>query len=80
MENAIELERKCEKKNMARFYRLEIERDLFGIVIARRTWGRIGSVGRTIAAPCLSLEDAERELRLWETRKRRRGYHDRAPA
>ncbi len=33
-------------KNMARFYSLEVERDLLGRVVLVRRWGRIGSAGK----------------------------------
>src|SRR4051794_22672131 len=34
-------------RNMARFYRLAVERDLFGSVVLVRQWGRLGTAGRT---------------------------------
>ncbi|MFC4170478.1 WGR domain-containing protein [Microvirga sp. GCM10011540] len=34
-------------KNMARFYSLEVERDLLGRVVLVRRWGRIGTTGKT---------------------------------
>ena len=33
-------------KNMARFYALEVERNLFGRVVLARGWGRIGTAGK----------------------------------
>ena len=33
-------------RNVARFYALMIERDLFGRTVLVRRWGRIGSRGR----------------------------------
>ncbi|WP_457094948.1 WGR domain-containing protein [Microvirga sp. P5_D2] len=33
-------------KNMARFYSLEVERDLLGRVVLVRRWGRIGAAGK----------------------------------
>jgi predicted DNA-binding WGR domain protein len=77
MQTMIELARCNPEKNMARYYRLEIECDLFGQLLARRTWGRIGRGGQSRCTPVASLEEAWAELRLWETRKRRRGYGDR---
>jgi predicted DNA-binding WGR domain protein len=34
-------------RNMARFYSMEVERDLFGRVVLVRRWGRIGTAGNT---------------------------------
>ena len=34
------------ERNMARFYALMIERDLFGHVVLVRQWGRVGTRGR----------------------------------
>ena len=34
-------------RNMARFYSIAVERDLFGQVVLVRRWGRINSAGRT---------------------------------
>ena len=62
---------------MARFYVLELDRDLFGTVQARRRWGRIGAAGRTMAETFPTEEDALAELRRLEQIKRRRGYVDR---
>ena len=72
----IELERRDPQRNMYRFYRLEVERDLFGAVVARRTWGRIGTRGQTKARAFSTDDEAETELLLWERLKRRRGYAD----
>ncbi len=33
-------------RNMARFYSLDVERDLFGRVVLVRRWGRIGTAGK----------------------------------
>ncbi|MFF2324033.1 WGR domain-containing protein [Agrobacterium sp. NPDC058088] len=41
-------ERKDRSLNMARFYVLSIERDLFGDVCLMRRWGRIGVRGQTM--------------------------------
>lgn len=73
----IEMERRRPEQNMARFYSLAIERDLFDTILARRTWGRIGTKGRSLATAFPSLEAASAELRRLEQAKRRRGYVDR---
>ena len=38
-------ERVCATRNMARFYRVELCRTLFGDWVLVRIWGRIGSIG-----------------------------------
>jgi predicted DNA-binding WGR domain protein len=61
---------------VARFYMLNIERDLFGTVRLVRTWGRIGTRGRELA-DVFDTEDAAREaLEVLAAVKRRRGYQD----
>ena len=73
----VALERRQPGRNMARFYLLELDLDLFGTVLARRCWGRIGSTGRSLAVPFPSTTSALEELRRLERLKRRRGYVDR---
>ena len=73
---AIELERREPQRNMYRYYRLELERDLLGAVIARRSWGRIGTRGQTKVSAFATDREAQAELLLWERRKRQRGYVD----
>jgi predicted DNA-binding WGR domain protein len=59
---------------MARFYSLDVERDLFGRVVLVRRWGRIGTAGK------VRLDEYEGEgaalvaLHALERRKMRRGY------
>ncbi len=67
-------ERRAPDRNLARFYRLEVERSLFGDWSLRRIWGRIGTRGRerlesypTHAAACEAAGLAAR-------RRRHRGY------
>ncbi|MEH7828894.1 WGR domain-containing protein [Gemmobacter denitrificans] len=60
--------------NMARFYCIEIAPTLFGDVSVLRTWGRIGTHGRTSIETCASVEEAEREASQILRRKIRRGY------
>ena len=45
-ETTTHLERRDPARNMKRFYRLAVERDLFGTVLLVREWGRIGTLGR----------------------------------
>jgi predicted DNA-binding WGR domain protein len=73
----ITLERRQPELNMARFYVLDIEHDLFGTIVTKRTWGRIGTYGRTLTTPFASMEVAMLELARLERAKRRRGYRER---
>jgi predicted DNA-binding WGR domain protein len=70
----IYLERIEPSRNMARFYALEIEADLFGAVLAVRRWGRIGTLGRRHALPCPSRDIAAAEIERVQQMKQRRGY------
>jgi len=45
----IELHRIDDTQNMRRFYRLDMQPDLFGGVFLIKQWGRIGTPGRTLA-------------------------------
>lgn len=60
--------------NMARFYSIDVAATLFGDVSVLRTWGRIGTHGRTSIETCASLEDAERAATQTLRQKTRRGY------
>jgi predicted DNA-binding WGR domain protein len=48
--NAVHLRRIDPARNMRRFYRLDIQPDLFGGVLLVK-WGRIGAHGRMVAEP-----------------------------
>jgi hypothetical protein len=51
----VELRRIDPAKNMHRFYRLDVQPDLFGGVLLMKEWGRIGAHGRMVASrtpPC----------------------------
>jgi predicted DNA-binding WGR domain protein len=60
--------------NMARFYCIDTAPTLFGEVCVLRTWGRIGTSGRTSIETCASVEDAERAASQTLRRKMQRGY------
>ncbi|CAN7700857.1 WGR domain-containing protein [Rhizobium sp. LjRoot254] len=70
----IYLERIDSGRNMARFYALEIEADLFGHVLAVRRWGRIGTTGRQQSLPCPSRDLAIAEVERLRDVKIGRGY------
>lgn len=61
-------------QNMRRFYRLTIQRDLFGDVSLIRIWGRIGSRGRQIVDAYADEGKAINALMALAQQKRRRGY------
>jgi predicted DNA-binding WGR domain protein len=71
---AVELHRIDPARNMRRFYRLDIERDLFGGVRLTKQWGRIGARGRAVAEHYDSEAPALAALQQQAARKRRRGY------
>ena len=47
--NAVHLCRVDPARNMSRFYRLDVQPDLFGGVLLMKEWGRIGARGRIMA-------------------------------
>jgi predicted DNA-binding WGR domain protein len=61
-------------KNMARFYSLEVERDLFGRVVLVRRWGRLGTAGRTRLDEHKGEGEALAALASMQRAKQRRGY------
>jgi predicted DNA-binding WGR domain protein len=61
-------------RNMARFYRLDVQPDLFGGWSLWREWGRLGSSGQVRHAPYPTAEAAEVARRSVENAKRKRGY------
>jgi predicted DNA-binding WGR domain protein len=73
---AVELCRIEPARNMRRFYRLDIEPDLFGGVLLMKEWGRIGARGRVAAERFESEAFALAALQQQSNRKKRRGYAD----
>lgn len=67
-------ERRDAARNMQRFYRLTVTRDLFGTVLLLREWGRIGVFSRERAEEKRSLADAWRDAEQLAAQKCRRGY------
>jgi predicted DNA-binding WGR domain protein len=61
-------------KNMHRFYRLDVQPDLFGGVLLMKEWGRIGAQGRVIAERYDAEAPALAALHRHAERNRRRGY------
>jgi predicted DNA-binding WGR domain protein len=73
---AVELHRIDDARNMRRFYRLDIEHDLFGGFLLMKQWGRIGARGCIMAERFESEAPALVALQKQAARKRRRGYGD----
>jgi predicted DNA-binding WGR domain protein len=61
-------------RNMARFYAMDMQHDLFGAILLMRQWGRIGTYGRVAAEVYASMAIAIAALECQAERKRRRGY------
>ncbi len=74
--HALVLRRLEPERNMARFYALLIERDLFGTIVLVRAWGRIGTRGDELVQAFATESEAEKALEALARRKRRRGYLD----
>lgn len=70
----LRLTRSDPEQNMARFYAIAIEATLFGDVALVRTWGRIGTRGRTMFETCASVDDAMMSAERIIRAKARRGY------
>ena len=72
--NAVHLRRVDPARNMCRFYRLDVQPDLFGGVLLVKEWGRIGAQGRIVAERYDNEVPALDALQRHAERKRRRGY------
>ena len=74
---AVHLRRIDDARNMRRFYRLDMQPDLFGGVLLVKQWGRIGTGGRIVDESYDSEDLATDAMRKQADRKRRRGYAER---
>ena len=72
--NAVHLARIDPAGNMCRFYRLDVQPDLFGGLAVLKEWGRIGARGRMMDEWHMSEAQALAALQRQAERKRRRGY------
>jgi predicted DNA-binding WGR domain protein len=70
----VELRRIDPAQNMHRFYRFNIERDLFGGFLLLKQWGRIGTAGRTVAEHYDSELPALTAMKTKAAQKKSRGY------
>lgn len=68
------VERTDVSKNMARFYAMAIEPNLFGEACLTRCWGRIGTKGQTMRHHFASEREAVVLFLALLLQKRRRGY------
>ena len=76
IQHVLVLRRVEPEQNVARFYALMIEHDLFGRVILVRHWGRIGSKGRERAKVRTDEGKAAQAMGKLAAAKRQRGYQD----
>jgi len=70
----VDLQRRSPSQNMARFYGLSVEPDLFGVWVFTRNWGRIGSFGQSKCQSFDSSHDAYSALDRLYRKKMKRGY------
>jgi len=70
----VHLHRVNAEANMARFYHVDIAPTLFGEVSVLRSWGRIGTHGRTSVETCVTPEEAETAAARTLRQKVLRGY------
>lgn len=68
------LEKRDQRRNLARFYRMNVRPNLFGEWTLEREWGRIGRGGQTRLDWYDTKAEATGALLALETSKRRRGY------
>lgn len=72
------VERSDASRNMARYYAMSIEPNLFGDVCLLRKWGRIGTRGQMMVHHFRREEEAVRLFLDLLRQKRKRGYRPRA--
>jgi predicted DNA-binding WGR domain protein len=71
------VERSDVSKNMARYYAMSIEPNLFGDICLLRKWGRIGAKGQMMVHHFGREEEAVRLFLDLLRQKRKRGYRPR---
>jgi predicted DNA-binding WGR domain protein len=71
---AVILTRNDPARNMHRYYRLDVQRDLFGTWCFISGWGRIGQAGQIRSIPYPTPHDAGAPLDRQRRGKERRGY------
>ncbi|WP_296105344.1 WGR domain-containing protein [uncultured Agrobacterium sp.] len=68
------IERSDRTKNMARFYAMSIQPNLFGEACLTRRWGRIGTTGQTMSQHFETEQEAVALFLDLLRQKKRRGY------
>jgi len=76
--SAVVLHRVDPSRNMRRYYRLDVQPDLFGYWLLIREWGRIGRPGQTRVASFTTVGEADDALQRQRRVKEMRGYADSA--
>jgi predicted DNA-binding WGR domain protein len=61
-------------KNMWRYYRLDLQPDLFGLWLLVKEWGRVGQHGQTRVTSFATVEEASLALQRQRDAKQKRGY------
>lgn len=72
--SALTLRRIDADRRMSRYYRLDVQPDLFGQWSLWREWGRIGQPGQVRIVSCPTEDAAIAALRKQRHVKERRGY------
>jgi predicted DNA-binding WGR domain protein len=70
----VHLHRVNAEANMARFYHVDVAPTLFGEVSVLRSWGRIGTHGRTSVETWVTPVEAETAAAQTLRQKAQRGY------
>ncbi len=71
---SITLRRVNPEKNMSRYYRMDVQPDLFGALCLIVEWGRIGRSGQIRITPYQNEDEAQAAFMKQWKRKERRGY------
>jgi predicted DNA-binding WGR domain protein len=74
MMSTVTLTRSDPARNMRRYYRLDVQPELFGAWCFVREWGRIGQAGQTRCTPYPTPQQAQAALDRHQGVKERRGY------
>ena len=72
--NEVTLTRRDPARNLYRYYRLDVQPDLFGAWCLIREWGRIGQGSQRRLTPFPTADEAQTALERQRRRKERRGY------
>lgn len=59
---------------MRRWYRLDVQSDLFGYQRLVREWGRIGRSGQACIVPYPTITEAQAAFEKQRARKEKKGY------